>query len=268
MTLITCTRPSTIANALDEKGPGLQAYIGASLLKTVAENRDLMTRLSLTRGDTWKDFRPLYVEADKRRPSVEASDGTNVHMVVEALVQGVDISAIPEPTRSDGQAVFDAIHQLGFRVAGAEVFVVTLDGLLEPCAGTTDLILRAPDGTLFIADTKSTGAHDDGKYGALKWAVQTAIYAHGRPYTDPVQRDQWGRPKVDPAKVRQWGPGELNLERALILQVERGSATVRPFWIDIEEGWRMAKAACELRAIRKRGQSGTLLTETPEWGRV
>jgi hypothetical protein len=182
MSLLTCTRPSTIAGVLDDKS-GLMPYVASSALMTIAANPDLMTRLALTRGSSWRDYKPLYLEADKRGGGREASDGTNIHMVVEALANGYDVSGIPEPTRSDGQAVFDAIAGMGFTIVSTELFLVTMeDDLPEPCAGTTDLILRTPDGHLFIGDTKSAGAHDDGKFGAMKWAIQTGIYSRGKPH--------------------------------------------------------------------------------------
>lgn len=264
MTTITCTRPSTLAGALEDKS-GLMPYVASSALKTIAQNPDLMTRLSLTRGESWRDFKPLYEEADKRGGGREASDGTNIHMVVEALANGYDVSMIPEPARSDGQAVFDYITSLGFRIMSTETFVVTIDPALpEPCAGTTDLILQAPSGRLFIGDTKSAGAHDDGKFGALKWSIQEAIYARGKPYAGHVGRDRWGRPTIDTEHIREWAR-PIETSHGLVLQVERGSASVRPFWLDLDAGWDMARAACDIRARRKVGQSGALIVGAPAW---
>jgi hypothetical protein len=67
--IVTCTRPSTLSGALDDKG-GLIPYAAATAFKTVATNPDLLTRLALL-GQTdethhWKAYKPLYDEADKR----------------------------------------------------------------------------------------------------------------------------------------------------------------------------------------------------------
>lgn len=267
MTLIACTRPSTLAGAMEDKG-GLMPYVAASTLKTVSEHPDLMTRLQLTKGDSWRDFKPLYEEADTRGGGREASAGTNIHMVVKALADEAtfDLSVIPEPTRSDGQAVYDAIHERGFTIVASEVFLVTIDPRLpEACAGTADLILRAEDGTHFIGDTKSVGAHGDTKYAGMKWGIQTGVYAHGKPYPHPYARDQWGRPKIDPAKVGEWG-FEIDTTRAAVFAVERGAADVRVHWLDLDLGYRLAAAACHVRAARKRGFDVVLgESEAPEW---
>ena len=74
-------------------------------------------------------------------------------MVVDALANGYDVSAIPEPARSDGMAVFEAIKSMGLTIVSTEMFLVTIhDDLPEPCAGTTDLILRSRSGRYFIGD--------------------------------------------------------------------------------------------------------------------
>jgi len=250
MTFQSATRPSTIARVLDDSA-GLMPWIASNTLRIVASHPDLMTRMALIRGDTWKDYQPLFEEAEARGGKREASDGTNIHMVVEALHHRMNISAIPEPARTDGQAVYDAIHRLGYDILESEQFVITR-GLPELCAGTLDLMLQKPDGTLIVGDTKSTTKLDDGRYSAIKWAIQTAIYNHGRPYTGPPpQRDRWGRPKVDPEAVGSW-PAPVDEDRAVILQVERGTGRVAPFLVDTKQGWIMAAAACELRALRKR----------------
>jgi len=247
---LTATRPSTVANALDDKS-GLMPYVASSTLRTIAAHPDLMTRLSLVRGEGWKDYRPLYDEAEARGGKREASDGTNIHMVVEALHHGMNVNAVPEPARSDGQAVFDAIAALGYRIVEAELFVVT-QGLPELCAGTLDLLLADQHGRLLIGDTKSVNAIEDGRYAGIRWAIQTAIYNHGKPYAGPLppDRDRWGRPKVYPDRVTDW-PGRLDSSRALILQVERGKRNVVPSMVDTRQGWDLARAACEVRKIRK-----------------
>lgn len=251
MTLITCTRPSTLANALDDKS-GLMPYVAATTLKTIRDNPDLATRLSLTKGDSWRDFKPLYEEAERRGGGREASDGTNIHMVVEAIHSGTDVSAIPAEVRRDGEAVVRTIEDLGMRIGLTEQFLVTDDpDLPETCAGTTDLVLQARDGSFLIGDTKSVGSHTDGRYGAVKWGIQTATYAHGRPYVGTVTRDRWGRPQINTDDIRDWSFGALRTDVAVVFEVERGSGTVKVHWIDVAAGWALAQLACEVRAARK-----------------
>jgi len=251
-----------MANTLDDKS-GLIPYSAAQALRTVAAHPDLLTRLTLTRDDGWRSFSPLVAEAENRGGGREASDGTNIHLVMEALHHGMKVDTVPEPARSDGRAVFSAVRDMGFTIIGTEVFVVAT-GLPEPCAGTLDMLLRAPDGSYIIGDTKSVATHDGGKYSGVKWAIQTAIYNHGLPYDGKVGRDRWNRPQVNMEEVRPWRNGiEVRTDEALVLQVERGSATVEPYWVDTKLGWELADLACKIRAIRKRQKD--LLLEWPEW---
>jgi len=257
------TRPSTLAGAMEDKS-GLMPYIAASTLRTVAKNDDLMTRLALVKDTGWKAFRPLYDEAEKRNDATAASDGTNIHMVVEALHGGVNISRIPEPARSDGKAVYDFIHNNGFEILASEMFVVT-QGLPELCAGTMDLLLRhVVSDTVIVGDTKSVAEITNERYKVMSWAIQTGVYAHGLPYlSNEPSRDRWGRPMVDLDRVGEWSHFDINQDWALIIQVERGTAKIEPVWIDINEGWKYAQLACAVRAARKSGVA--VSSSRPAW---
>jgi hypothetical protein len=263
MTTVAATRPSTLASVLDDKN-GLMPYVAATTLRTVAQHPDLMARLALIHGDDWKAYRPLYEEAEQRGGGREASAGTNVHMVVQAHHAGADVSAVPEPARSDGLAVIDAIDAMGFDIVGCEEFVVT-EGLPELCAGTTDLLLQhRRTGQVVVGDTKSVGdiTGSEARFKGVAWATQGAIYNHGRPHPGPSGRDRWGRPLLDPEQAGTW-PWEVRTDVAVILMVARGAARVEPMWVDTELGWRLATLSCYVRAARKRGPEVRL--EAPTW---
>ena len=253
MSFQPATRPSTLAGAMEDKG-GLMPYIAASTLRTVAKNPDLLTRLSLVQDTGWKAYKPLYDDADRRNDSTPASDGTNIHMVVQALHQGINVDRVPEPARSDGRAVYEFIYDHGFDILASEMFVVT-QGLPELCAGTLDVLLRhRKSGRTVVGDVKSVGAlTGDTRYKAMSWAIQTGVYAHGLPYTadSPPARDRWGRPLIDLSLVGEWDGFAIDTAVSLVIQVERGSAKIEPAWIDIDEGWRYAELACKVRAARK-----------------
>ncbi len=252
--MVTCTRPSTLSGALDDKG-GLIPYAASTALKTIATNGDLLTRLTLLgktdETDHWKAYRTIYDEADKRGGGREASEGTNIHSVVQALAMGADVSFIPEPTKSDGLAVWAALKELGITIVASEQFVYC-EGLPEPCAGTLDLVGKTPDGDYIVLDVKSVGEAKDAKWSAMRWSIQTATYALGRPYNGPVKRDQWGRPIIDTALVEDWDFGAINQDQALIMQVVRGQADVRPIAVNLDYGREWARLCCRVRAEKKR----------------
>ena len=254
MTMVTCTRPSTLSGALDDKG-GLIPYAASTALMTIATNPDLLTRLSLL-GKTdetghWKAYKDIYNEADKRGGGREASEGTNIHSVVQALALGADVAGIPEPTLSDGLAVWRTLHAEGIEIVASEQFVYSA-GLPEHCAGPLDLAGNIPNGRYIVIDTKSVGEAKDPKYNAMKWSMQTAIYALGKPYDHPYKRDQWGRPVIDTDLVGEWPFGSLDQEVALILQVVRGSAKVTPIRVNLDYGREWARLACRVRAEKKK----------------
>lgn len=258
MSTVVCTRPSTLSGALDDKG-GLIPYAASTALKTIATNKDLLTRLTLLgktdESDHWRAYKPLYDEADKRGGGREASDGTNIHSVVQALAMGADVDGIPEPTRSDGLAVWAKIQELGLKIVASEQFVYC-PGLPEPCAGTLDLAAEAPEGDHVVLDVKSVGEAKDAKFSAMKWAMQTGIYALGKPYNGPQKRDQWGRPIIDTQYVEEWPFGSLSQKRAIILQVVRGKADVEAIEVNLDYGRAWARLGCMVRAERKVAVNG------------
>jgi hypothetical protein len=250
--MIPATRPSTLAAALDDSR-GLFPYIAATTLKTIADNPDLQTRLALTRGD-WREFKGLYEEAERRGGKREASDGTNVHMVVQALAAGMDVSGVPSPAREDGLAVWAALADRGWRVLESEQFVVTT-GLKELCAGTLDLlVIDEETDRVFVADVKTVSKSSSVKYKAVSWAIQEAVYSRGEPYPELYDRDRYGRPIVDPDRV-QPRPYQINTSAGVILEVIRGTGRVKVHWLDLDRGWEMAHTAVAIRAARKVGQS-------------
>lgn len=248
----TASRASTLAGALDT-GFGLLPYEAATTLQSIAANPDLRDRLALIDPDSdWRSFRPLYEEAKRRRGKPEAEAGTNIHAAVEALVNGRSIEGVSEATRRDAEAVLNALRSLCLTPVATEEFVVTF-GLPELVAGTRDLLchLEGTVATHTVVDIKSTSSLGSAKFKGVSWAIQTAIYAHGRPYAGgEPDRDRWGRPRIDMSLI---GHEERQIEdtRAYVVEVERGTGRVEVHGIDIERGWEWARLACEVRAARK-----------------
>ena len=258
MSLTACTRPSTLAKVLDD-GYGLQGYVAATTLATVARHKDLRDRLAITAAtadpDEWREFKPLHELAQERRGKPEAEAGTNVHRAVQALVEQGEAVAefMPADVLADARAALAVLEDLGMRPVESEGFVVNLDGLPEPYAGTRDtLALHEPSGGAFVVvDYKTTTALGSAQYRGLSWSMQLAMYGRGLPYLGEgeVARDRYGRPLVDPDLV---GAEERHiLPVGLVVEVERGTGRALAHRVDLEAGWAFARLACEVRAARK-----------------
>jgi hypothetical protein len=257
--VIACTRPSTLAKVLDD-GYGLQAYVAATSLATVARHKDLRDRLGILAtespdADEWRSFKPLHEAAQERRGKPEAEAGTNVHKVMEGLVAGSDLEGlVAADVLCDARAALDALHALDMEPATSEEFVVNLDVLPEPYAGTRDLLaLHKPSGWLVVVDLKTTHALGNEVYRALSWSMQLAMYANGQPYPlgpDEVPRDRWGRPVIDPDLV---GEEERAVHEGagIVLEVERGTGRTAVHRVDLHSGLEFARLACAVRAARK-----------------
>jgi hypothetical protein len=253
---LACTRPSTLAKVLDD-GYGLQAYVAATSLATVARHKDLRDRMGILaaehpEADEWRSFKPLHEAAQERRGKPEAEAGTNIHKVMEGLVAGSDMEGLVAPdVLCDARAALDALHALDMEPATSEEFVVNLDALPEPYAGTRDLLaLHRPSGWLVTVDLKTTHSLGNEVYRALSWSMQLAMYANGQPYAGQVERDRWDRPVIDPSQV-------LDEDRAvhtgagIVLEVERGTGQTAVHRVDLVAGLEFARLACQVRAARK-----------------
>ena len=253
MTTFPATRISTLAKALEDKG-GLMDFHAATTLQAIATSPTLLTRLGLVEHEgalDWRPFKPLVAEAQAQRGKPEADQGTNIHMVVQALVEERAVLVDPV-TLADAKAVLAALEARGLTPVGSEEFVYA-GGLSEPLAGTRDLRCTIEGRPQHVAvDIKSTSTLQPVKYGQISWAIQLAGYAHGRPYpTEDLVRDQWGRPKIDPALVQVLAPYEMDTSWGVVVEVERGTGRTELHLVDLDQGWRLAELACQVRAARK-----------------
>jgi hypothetical protein len=249
---VACTRVSTLATSLDDK-EGLFGYIAATTLQSVAAHPDLRTRLALTdHTGSWKEFSNLYAEARARRGNVEASEGTNIHATVEALVWGRDVGGVDAGTVRAAQAVLRELSGIGLFPAATEEFVY-VPGLPEPAAGTRDILARVGDTDLHVVvDIKSTSElrSDSLRMKGLAWGIQLAAYSRGLPYVASFARDSYGRPKLDPglACVEE---RDVDQAHGWVVEVERRSGLATSHRLDLAAGWRNAELACAVRAARK-----------------
>jgi hypothetical protein len=249
------TRVSTLSKVLDDMN-GLLAYTAATTLQQVGAHRDLRGSLGVLAAQhgvdaDWREFKGLHEEAQRRRGKPEAQLGTNVHEVMAAIQTGTEVEAFADPSDvADARAALALLESLDLEPVGSEEFVV-VEGLRELVAGTRDMLARYRGSDRFcVVDLKTSSKPGDERYKALGWATQLALYAHGRPYLDPVERDRWGRPRIDLDLVCEEGRA-IDVERGLVVEVIRGTGEATPHWLDLRIGWAAADLGCRVRTARK-----------------
>jgi hypothetical protein len=249
--LRTCTRPSTLAKALDAMSDGLLDYSAATAIQAVMANDDLLNQARLIDpSGHWRSFKPLVKQAKERRGKVEANQGSTIHGAVEALVQGRDLSHMPDEVLKPARLVLDELDALGVEVVRTEQFVAALGLWPEDLAGSCDLVLRH-DGRLYVGDVKTVETvGKNTRFSAMAWTCQTTIYAHGLPLFEGYepQRDRWGRPQVDTSLVGAWSE-PMSLENSLVLEVARDASGIASHELDLDAD--LVRLACEVRAARK-----------------
>ena len=247
-----CTRPSTVAKALDSMSDGLMDYGAATVVQSIMANADLLNRARLVPTDAhWRAFKPLVTEAKARRGKVEASEGTAIHAVVEALVQGRDVSGLPDEVVKPARLVLAELEALGVEIVRTEQFVAALGTWSEDMAGSIDLVGKH-DGRLYVVDTKSVEqVGKNTRFSAMAWACQTTIYSRGLPLPEGYEpkRDRWGRPIVDLDLIERW-PLPMDQSNALVIEVARDASGVASHELDLDPD--LVDLACRVRAARKK----------------
>ena len=187
----------------------------------------------------------------------KADKGTELHALSEMRDQGLDL---PKGITFADVLDLDAYTRAseGFKIIHMEKLVVH-DGL--SIGGTPDRVsewvgdktLVAPDGTEYksgdgvnlITDLK-TGTVE---YGALKMAMQLAIYAQSMLY-DPVTGERSPLENID----LKWG---------IIMNIPAGTGHGALYWADLELGWEAVQIAGSVRRMRSVGRRGLTLLDNP-----
>ena len=177
------------------------------------------------------------------RSDARATIGTSVHTLTEKVDQGIDPGYVPEEFLPDLDAYMKRTKPI-FEHLEIEVRLVQ-DEL--QVAGTADRVcrikadLKTPDGgvlpagSIVIGDLKTSKSM---KYSEMKFSVQFAVYAHSVRYDiDNEKRIPWDVP-ID----QKW---------AVVFHVPAGEGTCSLYWVDIEEGWRLAKLSAEVKKARR-----------------
>lgn len=169
--------------------------------------------------------------------SAAATIGTALHALTERIDRGLPVGVVPDSYRGHLAAYQQATQAL--HTVGAEVFTVC-DQL--QIGGTPDRIVTvAGEPGLFIADVKTGDLIDNhGKiaFGALKIAMQMAVYAHSEIY--------------DPATGNRQKMPDLRTDKAVLIALNAKTGDCQLRWIDLTLGWEAVQTAAQVRAWRKR----------------
>lgn len=236
---IPYTRATTWAGAIEDQNK-LMEWKQRMVAAGIAQRPDLHLRaasLGLEPLDEdelkrWKKEMNQVAAAatEAAKASAAATIGTSVHEYTERMDRGMKLGYVPPEYRDHLKAYEEATKD--FTAVHIERFCV-LDDI--KVGGTPDRILQVPGfDKLIIGDIK-TGNVD---YGIGKMAIQLALYAHAQIYDiDTGQR---------------FSPGDVDLEKGMILALNAKTGKIDIFWIDIAAGWWAAQLAGQVRAWRSR----------------
>ena len=171
------------------------------------------------------------------RADERANQGTALHKFTERIDRG-------EPTRAHGRWAPDidvytrALKQWGIETHANYCERITLVPALE-VAGTMDKIVTYK-GEPTIGDLKTGGSAEKGlKFGAMKIAIQLAIYSRGCGLWD-MDNECW-----EPM------PTGLNQDLGIIIHLPAGEATATLYEVNLKVGWAAAELAFRVRNARK-----------------
>ncbi|MFF0860923.1 hypothetical protein ACFYUV_04120 [Nonomuraea sp. NPDC003560] len=223
---VAYTRTTTFVGCLEDTY-NLSRWQQRMVALGLAERPDLVLAVGAHRDDRDKLNELVDDAMDAAKAHAAAEIGTALHKLTEPLDLGQPIGVVPDAYRADLEAYQRATARL--EVVGIERFAV-LDEL--KVAGTHDRTVRY-QGREYIADIK-TGSIE---YGALKIAMQLAVYAHSSLY--------------DPSTCER-AQLQVDQERAIVIHLPAGQGRCELHWVDIAAGWEAVQVAAQVRAWRSR----------------
>lgn len=224
---VSYTRCTTYVGCLEDTynlGQWMQRMVAIGL----ASRPDLLLAVSAHSDDKAKLNKIVDDAREAAAANAAATTGTALHALTERIDRGQDVGVIPEQYKPDLAAYEKATASLTALMI--EQFCVDDDLRI---GGTPDRVVEF-EGANYIADVK-TGSIE---YGALKIAMQLAVYAHCRAY------DHHTGQRTDLPNV--------STERAIVIHLPAGTGTAELVWVDIKTGWEAVQVATQVRDWRKR----------------
>lgn len=229
---VAYTRCTTYVGALEDRY-NLGQWEMRMVALGLSRRPDLVLAASALGPDDRDELNKLCAQAkEAAASSASATIGTALHRLTERLDRGEPLGEVPGAYRPDIEAYRSVMAPLSVR--HVERFCV-LDVLR--IGGTPDLVVEY-DGRLYIAD-KKTGSIE---YGALKMAMQLAVYAKSAFYD--LHTDGTPMPRIP---LEEMG---VDQERAIIIHLPAGTGTASLKWVDIERGWNAVQTAKDVREWR------------------
>ncbi|WP_282703767.1 hypothetical protein [Streptomyces sp. CC219B] len=261
---VALTRCTTFIDCIEDKSAisdwkSRMTLVGAAKRPTIL---DVVRQLDPDDPDGKKRLNALAEQAqDISGANTKREKGTHLHTLSEYVDRGE-----PLPAGTAAKDVLDMAAYMAatvdFEVKAVEKFVVVPE---LRTGGTFDRLLEyagpGPDGEhvegLFIGDLKTGSV----AYGALKMAMQLAVYSRGESYdytrfpVDPADRKAfaaWKKREVSAAEAAQaYTPLQgVSQKWGIIINLPAGSGECTLHWVDLEIGWAAARLALEVRATR------------------
>ena len=234
---VAYTRCTTFVDVLEDKY-NLQKWMQRMVAVGLSTRQDLHLGAAALATDPDSNKSKLdqlceqAVEAAKG--SAKATIGTALHGFVERINLGQDPGAVPPEFQAHIANYKSAVQAAGLRPIHVERFTVQDD---LKVGGTPDLVaeLDGHEGR-FIVDLK-TGPSTL-KYGALKVAMQLAVYAHSH----LIDLDTGARTAID----------GIRHDRGLVIALDSETAECTLHWVDIAAGWEAVQVAALVRQWRSR----------------
>lgn len=220
------TRCTTYVDCLEDKY-NLQKWQLRQCALGLADRPDLLLSVSAHRDDKAALNQVCDKAMEAAGTSARSTTGTALHALCERVDRGQPLGVVPASARADVEAYQAATQFL--QHVHIEQFTVHDDLKI---GGTPDRVVNWDD-ILYIADIK-TGT--DIGWGALKIAMQLAVYAHSVPYIPPG--------------VRKGYDGWIDKDRAIVIHLPAGEQRCELFFVDLIAGWEAVQVATQVRELR------------------
>lgn len=222
---VAYTRCTTFVDCIEDK-VGLQKWMQRMTALGLAQRPDLLLSVTAHAEDKRELDRLCEAAKEHAGSSAAATTGTALHALTELVDRGQELPPVPAGSAADLDAYREATAEL--KAVFIERFCVQ-DRL--QVGGTPDRIVEY-QGERYIADIK-TGSIE---YGALKIAMQLAMYAHCALY-DVATGERTHH--------------HASTSRGIVIHLPAGQATCELAWIDLEAGWSAVQVAAQIREQRR-----------------
>jgi hypothetical protein len=242
-------RASSAAKTIEDTW-NLEMYARRNVAYGMARDASLVARVLAVGSDpsnwTREDrdaVNKIHEDAQKVAQAHRAADiGTAVHALTDQTDRGLDVHA--GPYQADLAAYQEAMREAGFELRPAWIECRLVCDELQ-IAGTADRIVTR-GGDHLIVDIKTGHSVD---FGGLGWAAQLGCYANSLLY-DVARRHRTPTPNI-------------NRRTGIICHLPAGRGECTLYEIDIAEGYRAARMANEIRAIRRESKTWIRPLTTP-----